>query len=85
MQETTAREIEQIRDRLAAIEAERSQLDDGDKTRREELLGEERRLELRLGEIEERVADDRGVAEEEAANQTDLTRAPKLPDSNGES
>lgn len=85
MQETIAREIEEIRDRLAEIDDERIHLDEGDETRREQLLREERRLEVRLGEIEERVADDRGVAEEKAANQADLTRTPNLPDSKDES
>ncbi|HUG07948.1 MAG TPA: hypothetical protein VMP13_03460 [Acidimicrobiia bacterium] len=84
MQETIARDIEEIHDRLAEIEDERINLDEGDETRREQLLREERRLELRLGEIEERVADDRGVAEEKAANQADLTRTPRLPDSHDE-
>lgn len=85
MQETIAREIEEIRDRLAEIDDERIHLDEGDETRREQLLREERRLEVRLGEIEVRVADDRGVAEEKAANQADLTRTPNLPDSKDES
>lgn len=81
MQDTVAREIEQLRDRLAEIEHERSHLDDADRARREELLAEERRLEVRLAEIEERLSDERGVAEEEVSRQTDLTRAPELPES----
>lgn len=81
MQETIAREIEQLRDRLAEIEDERSHLDDADQARREELLAEERRLEVRLAEIEERLSDEPGVAEEKASHQTDLTRTPRLPES----
>lgn len=48
-------------------------------------MREERRLEVRLGEIEEQVIHDRGFAEEKAANQADLTRTPNLPDSKDES
>jgi predicted nucleic acid-binding Zn-ribbon protein len=81
MQDTIAREIEQLRNRLAEIEDERSHLDAADKARREELLAEERRLEARLAEIEERMSDERGVAEEKVSHQTDLTRTPRLPES----
>lgn len=81
MQDTIAREIEQLRDRLAEIEDERSHLDDADQARREELLAEESRLEVRLAEIEERLSDERGVAEEEVSHHTDLTRTPRLPES----
>jgi predicted nucleic acid-binding Zn-ribbon protein len=81
MQDTIASEIEQLRDRLAEIEDERSHLDDVDQARREELLAEESRLEVRLAEIEERLSDERGVAEEKVSHQTDLTRTPRLPES----
>jgi predicted nucleic acid-binding Zn-ribbon protein len=81
VQDNIAREIELLRDRLAEIEDERSHLDDADQTRREELLAEERRLEVRLAEVEERLSDERGVAEEKLSHQTDLTRTPRLPES----
>lgn len=81
MQDTIAREIEQLRDRLAEIEDERSHLDDADRARREELLAEESCLEVRLAEIEERLSDEPGAAEEKVSNQTDLTRTPRLPES----
>lgn len=81
MQGTIAGEIKQIRDRLVEIEDERSHLDDADQTRQNELLAEEKRLEVRLAEIEERLSDERGDAEEKATHQTDLTRAPRLPES----
>ena len=81
MQGTIAGEIKQIRDRLVEIEDERSHLDDADQTRHKELLAEEKRLEVRLAEIEERLSDERGDAEEKATHQTDLTRTPRLPES----
>lgn len=81
MQDSIAREIKQIRDRLAEIEDERSHLDSADQTRQQELLAEERRLEVRLAEIEDDLSDERGEAEEKATRQTDLTRTPRLPES----
>lgn len=84
LQDTIARELEQIRDRLLEIEDERSHLDESDEKRHHELLREEQRLENRLTEIEEEVTEDRGGAREKAASQTDLTRSPKLPDSKDE-
>jgi predicted nuclease with TOPRIM domain len=85
MDEAVASEIEEIRTRLGEISDERKQLSAED-ARREELVDEEHKLQNRLSELEDRVADeDAGEAEKEAAAQTDLTRTPELPDSEDES
>lgn len=71
-------DIKQLRARISQIEEERAEITEDDPSW-DELLREERRLEVRLGELEEQVAKDRGEAEEKAASQTDLTRSPPLP------
>ncbi|HEX6299811.1 MAG TPA: hypothetical protein VF148_05065 [Acidimicrobiia bacterium] len=82
MDELIASEIEQIRDRLIEIHREREHLRENETGRREGLLDEERKLENRLADLEDRLAEeDTGMAEERVGAQTDLTRAPKLPDS----
>lgn len=84
MQEDIAQEIERLRIRLAEIEEERADTSEDDPDR-EGLLREERPLEVRLGELEEQVAKDRGEAEEKVASQTDLTKTPKLPEDGDQS
>jgi predicted nuclease with TOPRIM domain len=82
MDEELASEIEDICTRLVEIQEEREHLPENEAGRREELLDEEHKLENRLAELEDRLAEeDAGVAEKRAADQTDLTRTPKLPDS----
>lgn len=82
MDEAVASEIEDIRKRLIEIHDERSHLPEAETRRKELLLEEEHKLENRLVELEDRLADeDAGVAETQAAAQTDLTRTPDLPDS----
>jgi len=82
MNEALASEIEDIRTRLVEIHQEREHLPENEAGRREELLNEEHELENRLAELEDRLAqEDAGVAEKRVSDQTDLTRTPKLPDS----
>jgi len=81
MDEAVITEIDDIRTRLGEIAEEREHPSDDSDSQRSELLEEEHRLEARLTELEDEVADsDTGVAEEEAATHTDLTRSPKLPE-----
>lgn len=81
MDEQAASEIREIRRRLTEIDDERGHIPAGDTKRSEELLDEEHRLETRLAELEDQAVEgEAGEAEEEAAAQTDLTRTPKLPD-----
>lgn len=81
MDEAVASEIEKIKTRLAAIGDEREHLSAEDTGRRKALVDEEHKLETRLVELEDRLAEeDTGDAEHQAAAQTDLTRTPKLPD-----
>lgn len=81
MDEHAASEIVEIRRRLTEIDDEREHIPAGDTKRSEELLDEEHRLETRLAELEDHAVEgEAGEAEEEAAAQTDLTRTPKLPD-----
>jgi predicted nuclease with TOPRIM domain len=85
MDEVVASEIEEIRTRLGEIHDERKQLAAED-ARRDELVDEEHKLQNRLSELKDRVAqEEAGEAEKEAAEQTDLTRTPELPDSKDES
>lgn len=83
MHEDIAEEIEDLRTRISDIEEERAGRPEDDPGR-EELLQEERRLEVRLAELEEQIATKRGEAEEKAASQTDLTTTPKLPEDDAE-
>jgi len=83
MHEDLVGEIEDLRTRISEIEEERADNPEDD-PRRKELLLEERRLEVRLGELEEQIATERGEAEEKAASQTDLTTPPKLPEDDDE-
>lgn len=81
MEEELISDIEEIRARLDEITEEREHLPDDAVSRRDELQEEEHRLEARLTELEDTVSQETsGMAEEEAAGQTDLTRSPKLPD-----
>lgn len=82
MDEVVASEIEDIRTRLVEINDEREHIPENETGRRDELLDEEHKLEIRLTELEDHLAEeDAGAAEKRAAAQTDLTRTPKLPDS----
>ena len=82
MDEAVASEIEDIRTRLLEITDESEHIAENESGRREELLDEEHKLESRLAELEDHMAEeDAGVAEKRAAAQTDLTRPPELPDS----
>jgi len=81
MDDAVIAEIDDIRTRLGEIAEEREHPSDDSDSQRKELLEEEHRLEARLTELEDEVADsETGVAEEEAAAHTDLTRSPKLPE-----
>lgn len=83
MHEDIATEIEALRARISEIDEERADRREDDPGR-EELLREESRLEVRLGELEEQIATEPGEAEEKAASQTDLTTTPKLPEDDEE-
>jgi hypothetical protein len=72
-------EIKSVRDRLAEIENERLTLGVSDFERRADLLDEEHDLEARLANLVAAAASD-GEAEKKAAEQTDLTRSPRLPE-----
>lgn len=81
MDDAVIAEIVDIRTRLGEIAEEREHLAGDSDSRSKELLEEEHRLEARLTELEDEVADsETGVAEEKAATHTDLTRSPKLPE-----
>jgi uncharacterized protein (DUF3084 family) len=81
MYDAVIAEIDDIRTRLGEIAEEREHLPDDSDSHGKELLEEEHRLEARLTELEDQVADsEKGGAEEEAATHTDLTRSPKLPE-----
>lgn len=81
MGESLNSEIEQIRARLDEIVVERDRFDNDADPRHGRLLEEEHRLEARLTRLEDEVSQTTsGEAEEKAARQTDLTRAPKLPE-----
>jgi len=75
-------EIQEIRNRLSEIEGTRRGLAEDDFATKADLLDEEHTLEARLAELRELAAEtDSGLAEEEAADQTDLTGTPELPES----
>ena len=81
MYDAVIAEIDDIRTRLGEIAEEREHLSDDSDSHGKELLEQEHRLEARLTELEDQVADsEKGGAEEEAATHTDLTRSPKLPE-----
>jgi predicted nuclease with TOPRIM domain len=80
--ESLASKIEAIRTRLVEIEDERSNLADDAFAAKTDLLDEEHELQARLAELKDRAAaETAGAAEVGAAEQTDLTAPPRLPDS----
>jgi hypothetical protein len=81
MDESVAAEIERIKTRLVTITDERAHLPAEESARREALIDEEHELETRLAELKDQVAEeDAGEAEQQAASQIDITRTPRLPD-----
>ena len=81
MDRTLPQEIKAVRERMAAIEEERVALGDADFERRAELRDEEHDLEAQLAHlIETASGNSEGEAEKKAAEHTDLTRSPRLPD-----
>lgn len=81
MRDGVVSEIEEIRKRLEEIVRERQHLLSEDIAGREVLIEEERRLEKRLAELEYlALGDDTGEAEATAAEQTDITQTPRLPE-----
>lgn len=73
-------EIEAIREELSEIDQRRRGLPEGERAP-DDLLEREHELESRLVELEDRGSEAvTGEAEKTAADQTDLTRSPRLPD-----
>jgi hypothetical protein len=73
-------EIQEIRNRLKAIDEDRQRLAADAFMQRIELLDEEHLLEARLGELRDQAAQSsQGEAGQEAARRTDLTHSPGLP------
>lgn len=80
MTDPVTSEIERIEARLDAIAEERAHLHPSAAARKEDLLNEEHLLVTRLTELQDKASRRRGrSAEERAAAQTDLNRAPRLP------
>lgn len=76
-----ADEIKTIRERLAGIEEDRKSLADDAFEEKAILRDEEHRLTARLAELSDAAAEaGAGLAERKAAAQTDLERAPQLPE-----
>lgn len=74
-------EITTTRERLAEIDEERGRLPKDAFDERATLMDEEHRLEARLGELRAMAAEaGAGIAERNAADQTDLTHTPSLPE-----
>jgi hypothetical protein len=81
MDQRLPREIKAVRDRITEIERERLTLAEPDYERRGELRDEEHDLETRLARlVETATGDGEGEAEKKAAEHTDLTRSPRLPE-----
>jgi hypothetical protein len=81
MDQRLPQEIKAVRDRIAEIERERLALAQTDFERRAELRDEEHDLEAQLARlVETATSDGEGEAEKKAAEHTDLTRSPRLPD-----
>jgi hypothetical protein len=81
MDQRLPEEIKAVRDRITEIERERLTLAEADSERRAELHDEEHDLEARLADlVETATGDGEGEAEKKAAEHTDLTRSPRLPD-----
>lgn len=81
MEQSISSEIGQIRARLTEIRHERESLATGADGDEAQLLEEEHGLERRLTELTDNASSERaGEAERIAAEQTDVTRAPELPD-----
>jgi phage shock protein A len=81
MDESVAAELERIKTRLVTITDEREHVPAEESDSLEALSDEEHRLETRLAELKDQlVEEDAGDAEQQAASQTDITRTPRLPD-----
>lgn len=86
MDQRLPEEIKAVRERMAAIEKERLTLDETDFQRRADLRDEEHDLEARLAHLVKTAASegdseaDKGEAEKKAAEHTNLTHTPRLPD-----
>jgi hypothetical protein len=79
--ETIATQIEDIRNRLAEIQDERTAIPEDAFAARSALLDEEHELAARLAKLRDLAAEQgAGFAEKKAASQTDLTNSPDLPD-----
>lgn len=77
---TMSEEIFKTRKQLAEIADRRKQLPDDAFDERAELMDEENKLEVRLGELRALAKDaGAGLAQQKVSDQTDLTRTPSLP------
>ena len=81
MDQSVIAKIEETRHRLAEIADRRRELPEDAFAERTDLLDEEHELEALLADLKDRASEElTGEAEEQAAAQTDLTRTPRLPD-----